>query len=484
MGILSAEPELDDILAALQSRRSSEIRTFIDHKHKAQSALLSDPSRLKAALCTRRAGKSWGAGLALIDAAYKNPNCNCLYLALTRMSAETIMWKDVLKRIDRQHGLNAKFHDTKLTMTLPNGAVIKLAGADAKPEEMEKFLGTAYKVVVIDECASFHQDLRKMVYSTLKPATMDADGTIIMIGTPGNITRGLFFDVTNGREGGWKVFRWSAADNPYLVNQKTGKHRYFEELEEIRKHRPREMETPAFKQMYLGQWVIDDSLLVYKFEAGRNTYTELPPGEYEYVLGVDLGFNDATAFVVCAYSRHDKNLYVVHTSSQSGLDFTATAERIKKLHDLFPIDVTVVDGANKQGVEEMRRRHDLPLKTADKRGKEDFIRLMNAELTMGHIKLQVDDARGLRDEWERLVWDEKRLPLKHVEHPNCANHKADAALYAWRHCYQYLSVAPDPEPELDSNDYWQAEADRMEALAIAEWEAEQEPSEGISEPDW
>ena len=228
------------ILAEVIKRSSVQL---LDYNFEAQTKFTLDKNNLKAAQCSRRSGKSYGTGLYLFKEALENPGCTCLYIALTRESAKKIMYKDVLKRINKKHLLGATFNEITLTVTLPNGSLIYLVGADAKPDEMQKFLGQAYRLVVIDESASFKQDLREMVYEILKPAMADLQGTICMIGTPGKIPKGLFFDITNGREKGWSVHKWMASDNPYM-KEKTKK-----EMDELIASNPLVVETPFFKRM-------------------------------------------------------------------------------------------------------------------------------------------------------------------------------------------------------------------------------------------
>ena len=121
---------------------------------------------------------------------------------------------------------------------------------------------------------------------------------------------------------------------------------------------------------------------------------------------------------------------------------------------------------------EMRRRHDLQLTAADKTGKSDFIELMNAEFTMGRIKLAAGECQPLSDEYGELIWD-PRSPRRE-EHPACANHCTDATLYAWRHCYAYLSNAPVSGPKPYSPEWYTAEAQAMEQAAVDRLEAEKE----------
>jgi len=296
----------------------------------------------------------------------------------------------------------------------------------------------------VDEAASYGVDLHEMVYGILKPATADYRGTIALIGTPGNIKRGLFYDLTKGQNPGeagrweimgWSGHRWTAFDNPHMADK------WKDEIEDLKLANPNIENTPLFQQHYLGKWVVDDSNLVYRFDGARNTFDELPVmskgGRWHYVLGIDLGFNDPTAWVVCAYHDFDRTLYVLGAHKKAKCDITEVADQTRRLMGRFEFDRIVIDGANKQAVEEMRRRHDIPLTPAEKAGKADFIEIMNGDFASGYIKLHRKAAAPLAEEYSQLIWDD-RSPRRE-EHPNCENHCVDAALYAWRHCYQWLS---------------------------------------------
>jgi len=83
------------------------------------------------------------------------------------------------------------------------------------------------------------------------------------------------------------------------------------------------------------------------------------------------------------------------------------------------------------------------------------IEIMNGEFIQARIKLNPLRCSQLADEYAGLIWDERAA--KREEHPNCANDLADAALYAWRLCYSYLSVAVDPPPKVGSPEGHQQE---------------------------
>ncbi len=425
-----------------------------------QRNFIEDPSRFKAACCTRRSGKSYGIGLYLFKEAIENPGVSVLYLALTRDSAKRIMWKDVLKKINNTFKLGSTFNETELSVKLPNGSVIYLLGANATNEEQEKLLGQKFKLVCIDEAGYFYKDLRHLIYAVLKPTVIDYEGTICMIGTPGNILKGLFFDATNGNEPGWSCHEWGASDNPHMAKK------WKKEINDMLKANPLIADTPLFQQHYLGKWFVDTDALVYKFQADRNAIPALPYQTYTYVLGLDFGYRDATAFIIAAYSRHDANLYIVDAYRAKKMLISDIDAKLTYFRAKYPIAAMYCDPASAQVAAELRQRHGHPLLSADKLDKQHFQALMNSDLIAGNIKVvHYENTQPLIDEWQTLVLD----PKTGKEHEKMDNHLSDACLYAWRHSRHYLAT---PAPKKTSGRYgeeymdqwWEQEARRTQHI--------------------
>lgn len=418
-----------------------------------QLNFIQDPSRLKALFCTRRAAKSFTAGIYLISEALKTPGCNCLFIGLTRLSAHGIIWKDILKEIDLKFKLGIKFNETLLTATLPNGSVIYVAGADSDESEMNKLLGKKYRLVTLDEASMFSVNMHQLVYGILKPATADQRGTICLLGTSSNITRGLFYDITTKIEPGWSLHEWSAYDNPHVAEQ------WREEIEEIKRSRPKFMDTALFKQWMLNQWVISEDALVYKFKEGLNEASSLPKfqAKWSYVLGIDLGFHpDPSAFVVGAYNPESPHLYIVHCEKHLKMDVTDVANKIKALEHTYQFEAKVVDGSMKMAVEEMNTRHGVNVIPADKSGKEHWINFFNAEFIQGNIKL-LPQTKALKDELMTLVWisDNGLVKIPRKEHPSIANHLSDGLLYLLRYTHSYLFKPKPNIVDFSSQDHWE-----------------------------
>ena len=452
---------------------------ILDPNFPKQTEFIQDEAKRKTLWCTRRAAKSYTGGLYLAETAIRYRGVNCLYLGLTRLSAKGIIWKDILKTINEKNSLGFQFNGTELTATSPNGSIIYVTGVDDTEEEMQKLLGKKWKLVILDESQSYSINLRNLIYGVLGPAVIDQGGTICMLGTAGNITQGLFYDVTNRKEPGWKLFQWTAHDNPYVAKQ------WQEELNKIDVERPLFKETPLYKQWYLNQWVVDEEKLVYKFNIDRNLFREWPkqlnPNGWTYVLGVDTGWEDDNAFVLVAFHENDPALYVCKTFNKPKMTFDAVVLKIQEFmndKDMPPAKV-IIDGANKQGVESMRHRSSIPFEYADKTGKVDFIEMLNADLIQAKIKIH-SNCTNLIQEMMGLVWktDGDSIVFPKKEHPALPNHLCDAFLYSWRNGFHYHS---QPEKTIihvgsklwydqQATDIWEKERERM--IQQNEWPQE------------
>lgn len=481
--------ETKDFLEEIASRiiAKQRIPDVLENAFDQQKEFIKDKSKQKALFCTRRSAKSFTAGLYLVCEALANPGANCLFIGLTRASAKAIIWKDILTIIDQKYNLQASFNQTELTMTFPNGSVISVTGVDVDEKEMNKLLGRKYRLVCIDEASMYTVDVRNLVYGVLGPAMVDPNddgesGTICLMGTASDFPRGLFYDITVGSESGWKLFQWTAHDNPYVAKK------WQEALDKIKLERPQYMETPQYKQWFLNQWVIDEEKLVYRFDMSRNLCNitpHLPYDGWTYVLGVDTGWEDDSAFVLTAYHINNPYLYIIKCFHKKKMTFDDVTIKIQEFMSDpdHPPHKIIIDGANKQGVESMRQRSSIPFEYADKQDKSTFIELCNNDLIQGSIKiLDHQDNRDLWQEMASLVWvtDGDKIKYPKKEHPALPNHLCDAFLYAWRCGWHYASIPAEKKIVMGSKEWYQS-------TTVDMWEKEKEflnhdtndwPSEG------
>lgn len=435
--------------------------------HKQNEVLDARGARFKAINCTRRSGKSIGEAIDHMEICEKYPGSRTLYLGITLDSVTEIIW-DVFKDLADQGGYDVKFNEQKKIINFSNGSRVRLAGLDVSEKQMRKILGQKLRKVSIDEAGSITQNMRKICYQMIMPALSDLRpfSWLTLLGTCENIPNTFFEAVTNGeeRDVDWRVFKWTAYENPFMRKQWT------DEIAELKKNNPKVVEASWFKTHYLNVWCSDDDLIIIPWAQHGCYADELPEGKWNYILGVDLGYNDANSFSVLAYDYDSPVAYVVRVSKESKLDLSGVAYRIKDIQRKFDIQKIIVDGANKQGVEEIKNRHHIPLQAAEKSDKATYLRLLADDVKTGNLRLVKGGCGELVTEWGALQWKDE---VKEKEDDRCQNHASDSTLYAWRECRHYTYMPPEPKKDLDSDEYMdELEEQESEELRRQEEEAE------------
>jgi hypothetical protein len=169
------------------------------------------------------------------------------------------------------------------------------------------------------------------------------------------------------------------------------------------------------KQLLEGIWIRDSAGLVYaRFDEARNLIDVLPRSPNgtpqkpldRYIIGIDYGYTDATAFSVLGWIEKDKTVYVVEAWKETGLTPSDAAERVKALSERYQPDKIVGDigGLGKGYVEEARKRFGLPIEAAEKHNKRGYIDLLNGALAEGRLKLLRGTTKQLVTEWLELPW--------------------------------------------------------------------------------
>ncbi len=415
-----------------------------------QKRLIESPSRRKAGLCTRRAGKSVAAVVYLLLVALTYPGCRVAYVGITRQAAKDVIWLE-LAMLCQKFGIAANFNSSTLRVTLPNGSEIFVVGAHNE-RSIETLRGKAFRLVVVDECASYGKHFEPLIHDVLRATLIDFAGTLCLIGTPGAACKGYFYDITT-KSRGYDVHSWSLTDNPYIPGAK-------DEIAAVLLENGWDESNPTFRREYLGQWAPSLDLMVYRFLESRNTFTALPDGEYGHVLGVDLGYNDAFVISVLAYSLERPESYVVDQFSRSEMVPTEWSTTIEEYAARYSPQAIVVDagGLGKAYVEEMKDKWGLPVKSAEKTKKVAYIELMNGDLMTGRLKAHAT-LTGLADQMTQLQWDANKPGMK--EHPDFPNDRCDATLYAWRECRHHMNETPKPQPDRNSEEWFKEQEAKL-----------------------
>lgn len=435
-----------------------------------QLAFIKDPARFKTGVCSRRAGKTVGCAADLIDTAMQQPG-DVLYMTLNRRSAKRIIWRQLLD-INDTYNLGGNPDKTELTLTLPNKNVIHVSGAKDEGE-IEKYRGMALRKAYIDEAQSFRPYIKELIEDVIEPCLTDYYGSLILIGTPGPIPAGFFFETTHADS--WSHHHWTMQDNPH-IKLKSGKEP-LEIIQELATRRGLSMNSPGILREYFGQWIKDVDSLVYQFNPALNINRALLPTDLRYVFGIDIGYRDADAIAVLGYSPSARAVYLVHEYVRTKQDITSLVEEIKKLQKLYdPVKMVMDAGAlGKKIQEEIRLRHSLHTEAAEKVRKAEFITLLNDDLRTGKLKT-MPGSRFEEDSY-LLQWDltsETALRISSTYHSDIA----DAVLYAWRECRHFYEA--DIKPAKKTPDEYMQELEEREAQAMEDAKMGNEPFTDVS----
>ena len=431
-----------------------------------QLAFVEDPAPYKVAVCSRRSGKTTACAAHLIHMALNTPGSNSLYITLTRDTAKKLVWKE-LRRINREHKLLGKENETELSIVFPNESTIFLSGC-LNATEIEKFRGLALNLCYIDECQSFREYIRELIDDIIAPALIDYAGSLCLIGTPGPIPAGFFHECAV-EQPAWSKHKWTLWDNPHLpkksgVSQQTL-------LDRELKRRGVTADSPSIRREYFGEWVLDSDSLLLHYDSSRNDYQSLAPNiKYNYILGVDVGFDDADALAVLAWSEQDPTTYLVQEVITVKSDITTLANQIRTLQSQYDISKITMDfgGLGKKIGEELTRRFQIPVEPADKARKMENYALLDDALRTGAFKAK-KDSRFAKETYLMEIDRDKTTPDSIKVSSRFHSDIIDSVLYAFKVSYAYTYKPPEPDKPRYGSEAWA----KQQSSAMFEHELEQ-----------
>ena len=448
-----------EILAELLKRRKSNFK-LKDFLFKEQLSFVNDPSPFKTAVCSRRSGKTIACAADLIHTSITNKDVTSLYVTLSRSNAKKIIWPEI-KRINRLFLLGGVPNESELSMKFNTGSILYCSGAGDKTE-IEKFRGLALKKNYLDEAQSFPPYIRDLVDDVLSPALMDHAGTLCLIGTPGPVPAGFFYECAHSDL--WSGHSWTFQNNPHIL-LKSGLS-YQEILDREIKRRGVTLEDPSIQREYFARWVLDSDALVYHYREDVNHYDTIPAGKYIYIMGLDFGFEDADAISILAWSENSPTTYLVEELVINKQGITPLVNQIEQLRKKYNISKIAADfgGLGKKISEEISRRYQIPLQAADKSRKAESIEIMNDSLRTGRFKAK-KDSRFSQDAM-LLEWDKDRsTPERKVISERFHSDILDATLYAFRESPAFAWMPPIDKPKFQSPEWYKNEVDEMERAA-------------------
>lgn len=436
--------------------------------HPKQLPFVDDESIWVTALCSRGAGKTTGAIVRLLKTMGSRRKTPCAFIATTRTFAKKIIWSH-LKNIIEKLGIDARFNETELTMTMvANGSTLEIVGADDLAE-VDKLRGRPFAGVVIDEAASHPPALLEyMIEQAIAPRLGELDGWLALIGTPGRYLAGVFYDATRpgsewhrpfgtSEEGwlGWSSHHWNLKDGAEHVPA-MAKLWARALLKKDEKHWSDA--HPIWKREYLGLWAADDTDNIFKYRPHLDDGSEwnvwdperegpfglakLPEGfeDWEHVYSLDQGHADPLALNIWAFSPSDPGKFIYHRYcfEKQALYAKPVAQMLigEKLDASSPAGLIGITGwpaafvgdADLTFLAELANVYGIRIKQAIRHRERKFgaIELANGDLVEGRIKI----LRGskLEEQVMSLQWQESDTGELR-ENKAQANHSSDCMVY-------------------------------------------------------
>jgi hypothetical protein len=510
---LRGEDKEKQVSDAVIRRCRDRAKTMLAALAPKQRAMVLDPSPHVSALCPRRAGKTFAAALAALITGELKPGAISLIISLNLKQLRRLYWSGSasgLYTLAKKFKLDLEFNGTYLRWEHQNGSVGYLLGCEDE-EQMEVMRGMEADLYIIDECKSFAPGrLAKLIDDILDPQRASRDGRIIMIGTPGFLPAGPFYQATHptcvdktgrpylipagekdqwGRDAVndllWSFHTWHTKDNPAKACQNT-----WRDFQIKKKARGWSDDHPTWLREAMGQWTAVNDGLVFRYakaksanlcvwtpEPTKDNPTGLPEegAPWRFIAGLDLGYEAPTALVVAAYSRKLGQLRVVHEAGRRHMLLHDIAEVIHEAQDLIApaqIECIYADRGNlgKTLCNQLVYEYGFPIEPAEKREKYDYIEMLNAGFEAGEVFIipgtmleeqLLTNAWDLDDEEPRQIGNREITAKeaqaqrgKLVEDKDIPNDFSDALVYCYRGSLHRFKTPPkQEEPEYGSPEW-------------------------------
>lgn len=266
--------------------------------NKWQEEVATDPHRFRIVCAGRRSGKSVLSRTIITYWALKNQGTYWIVSPNYKQS-KMIHWREIQNEIPREYV--QKKNEVELSITLKNGSIIELKGA----ENPDALRGVKLRGLVIDEIASI-RNWDWLWSEVLRPTLTDFQSPGLFISTPKGFNH--FYELYElGQAGGdqYKSWKFTSYDNPYIRR---------EEIDAAKQ----ELTEDTFAQEYLADFRKYTGLVYKDFQ--REVHVIEPfdiPESWTIYRGMDFGSTNPTCVLWIAVDG-DANWFVVAEHYQTG----------------------------------------------------------------------------------------------------------------------------------------------------------------------
>lgn len=364
--------------------------------------------RFVTAALSRRTGKTFISNVIAQLVSFV-PGSNILIMA-PNYALSSISW-DLQRQLLNRFGIELERANAKdKIIELKNGSTIRMGSVG----QVDSTVGRSYDFILFDEAAL--DDRGMDAFNIQLRPTLDKDNAkAVFISTPRG--RNWFYEFyMRGFSDDFPA--WVSIHSDYQENPRVSK----EDIEQAR----RSMSSAEFAQEYLADFVVlQGKIWDFKQQCITDIDTSIIK-RWDTIAGLDMGFKDATAFVVVV--TDGEKYYVVDEYQNSSATTAGHARKIQKLMDKWDIDFIYIDSSAAQTKFDFAMNFDISTINATKSVLDGI----------GYIASIVEQDRLLVDSkckhtiasLENYVWDEREGLLKEKPKHDKYSHMADALRYA------------------------------------------------------
>lgn len=319
--------------------------------HSTQLEVAEDKHRFRIVCAGRRWGKSVLARLIVLQGATQSVGSYWIVSPTYRQGKQN-HWNELKKEIPREWIL--KQNEVDLSVTLKNGSIIELKGAES-PDSLR---GVKLRGLVVDEIASI-RNWEWLWSEVLRPTLTDYEAPAIFISTPKGFNhfyelfqRGQTPNVDGSDNSPFRSWKFTSYNNPFIKK---------EEIDAAKK----ELTEDTFQQEYMADFRKHTGLAHKEWDRALHFIDDFAvPANWQRARGFDYGSVDFTASARVAIDDDDNwfldNCYLNNTS-----DVKSHAEAIRAQDYGLGFIPCWGDPTGKQWVEEFKM-HDLNIQDANK----------------------------------------------------------------------------------------------------------------------
>ena len=296
--------------------------------------------------------------------------------------------------------------------------------------------GEKFKFALIDEAQTAVDDnLHELIEYSLGPAMSDLGGKIVLAGTPPAVHKGIWYEWRIANTKGVKKFVLDYRKNNFIDPEIREAY-----LDRIRERRGLEKgkEDAKFKNEYFDACIEDFESLIFRYNEDKNGFDniDIPVEDRMYVVGYDIGYDDADAICVLCYSLHSKNVYLIEEHVGTKQTLAEPTMILKALRARYKNAPIIVDtgGLGKKIGQELLHRYKLNIIPAEKGDKGGWIHTMRDSLHRGDLKIK--PSSHAVQEMRLVQWADKQDAFDPKGyHPDLL----DALLYSYRSIHNYIN---------------------------------------------